>query len=149
MGLTVRDDPKKVVDIAGRAWGEPFNGLAISIRLRTKEDEDELPAVSVAIHNRARDAQRLMTHGWLNFFHVSVVGPDGRLAELTPYGGQLMKPDRLPALSEVVLASGEAMEADIPIGSIFQMPKGRYHVLATCETPGGELITSNEIQVQV
>ena len=149
MGLTVRDDPKKVVDIAGRTWGEPAGGLALSMRLRTKEDEDELPAVSVAIHNRTGETQRLTTRGWLNFFHVSVVSADGVVAGLTPYGGQLMQPERQPAPSEVALTPGEAIEADIPIGSIFEMPKGLYRVYATCEAPGGRLVTSNEVQIQV
>ena len=148
MGLTVRDDPKKVVDIAGRTWGEPVNNLALSVLLTPKQDAEQLATVSVAIHNRAPHEQRLTTRGWLNFFRVSVVSPDGAAAALTPYGRELMKPERQPAPSEVVLASGEAIEADIPIGSIFQMRKGQYRVQATCEAPIGGLIKSNEIQVQ-
>jgi hypothetical protein len=147
MGLSIRDDPKKVVDVAGRAWGEPVNGLALSVLLTPKQDADQLPTVSVAIHNRTAEARRLTTRGWLNFFRVSVLAPDGVAAEVTPYGRELMKPERQPAPSEIVLAPGEAIEADIPIGSIFQMRRGQYNVQATCETPGG-LIASNEIQVK-
>ena len=148
MGLSVRDDPKKVVDIAGRAWGEPVNGLALSVLLTPKQDDAQLATISVAIHNRAPAEQRLITRGWLNFFRVSVTGPDGAAAALTPYGRELMRPERQPAPSEVVLAPGEALEADIPIGSIFQMRKGQYRVRASCDAPTGGLITSNEIQVQ-
>ena len=149
MGLTVRDDPKKVVDIVGRAWGEPVNGFALSVLLKTKEDDDQLPAISVAIHNRSSETQRLTTRGWLSFFRISVVAPDGAVAALTPYGVESMKPERQPAPSEVILGPGEAIEADIPIGSIFRMPKGQFQVQATCETPGSERITSNEILVAV
>lgn len=151
LGLSVRDDPKKVVDVAGRSWGEPVNGLALSVLLTPKQDEDELIAVSVAIHNRSPQTQRLTTRGWLNFFHVSVTGPDGAVIALTPYGRELMKPERQPAASEVTLAPGEAMEADIPIGALFdmrsQLSNGRYRVQATCEANGG-IVASNEIEVE-
>src|ERR1700722_268206 len=124
MGLSVRDDPKKEVDVAGRTWGEPVNGLALSVLLRAKEDPDELPAVSIAILNRGPETKHLTTRGWMNFFSVSVLGPDGAPAPLTSYGAELMKPERQPAVSELVLATGEAVEADIPIGSIYQMRNG-------------------------
>jgi hypothetical protein len=63
MGLSVRDDPKKEVDIAGRTWGEPVAGLALSVALKPQEDPDALPTVSVAIHNRSAQTKRLMTRG--------------------------------------------------------------------------------------
>lgn len=149
MGLSVRDDPKKEVDVAGRIWGESVNGLALSVLLKTKEDPDELPAISTAILNRGPETKRLVTHGWMNFFHVSLVGPDGAAASLTSYGAELMKPERQPALAEVVLAPGDAVEADIPIGSVYRMRRGdQYRVLASCDSPDGERVTSNEIRIQ-
>jgi hypothetical protein len=148
MGLSVRDDPKKEVDIAGRTWGEPVNGLALSVLLKTKEDDAELATVTVAIHNRGAETRRLSTRGWLHFFQMSVVGADGEAAALTPYGRELMKPERQAAPSEVVLDPGEAMEADIPVGSLFQMRKSPFRVQATCEVPGGQAL-SNEIRIDV
>jgi hypothetical protein len=147
MGLTVRDDPKKVVDVAGRAWGEAVHGLALSVLPLERKQDDELASVSVAIHNRSSDVQRLVTRGWLNYFHVSVVNAEGAAAPMTAYGSELMKPERLPAPAEVVLASGEAVEADIPIGLLFEMRRGEFRVWATCEAPGGGVITSNQIEV--
>ena len=32
MGLVLRDDPPKVIDMTGREWGEVVDGLALSIR---------------------------------------------------------------------------------------------------------------------
>jgi hypothetical protein len=149
MGLSVRDDPKKEVDVAGRAWGEPVHGLVLSLLLKTKEDPDELPAVSIAILNRSSETKRLTTRGWLDFFHVSVTASDGDPAPPTSYGAELMKPERQPALTEVVLAPGDAVEADIPIGSVYSMRKGdAYRVQASCEAPGGGRIRSNEIQLK-
>jgi hypothetical protein len=149
MGLSVRDDPKKEVDVTGRTWGEPVHGLSLSLLLKTKEDPDELPAVSIAILNRGSDTKRLMTRGWLNFFHVSVTDRADAAAPPTSYGAELMKPERQPALSEVVLAPGDAVEADIPIGSIYSMQKGdMYRVYTSCEAPGGGVVKSNEIQLK-
>ena len=148
MGLSVKDDPKKVVDIAGRTWGEPVEGLALSVMLRVKEDPDELPAISVAIHNTGTSTQRLTTHGWLHFFQVSLTDSTGAAATLTSYGNQLMKPERMQAASEIVLAAGQATEADIPIGSIYQMRKGQYRVQASCETPSGGRVSSNILNIK-
>lgn len=148
MGLTVRDDPKKVVDVAGRKWGEPVDGLALSVLLSGRRHDDEPASVSVAIHNRGPREQRLLTHGWLNYFRVSVVGSAGVAAPLTAYGSELMKPERLPASAEVVLAPGEAVEADIPIGLLFEMRRGEFRVQASCDAPGGGEIASNEILVK-
>jgi hypothetical protein len=145
MGLSVRDDPKKEVDIAGRAWGAPVDGLALSILHTPNERSDGLATVSVAIHNRGAAPLRLTTRGWLYFFQVSVVG-GGTAAELTPYGRELMKPERQPAPRVVVLAPGEAVEADIPIGSIYRMLTGTYRVRASCEARGGR-VESNEIVI--
>jgi hypothetical protein len=146
MGLTVRDDPKKVVDIAGRLWGEPVDGIALSMQLRPKEDPDELSSVSVAIRNVGATRRTLRTRGWVHFFNVTVRDTSGRDAELTSYGRELMKPENAQAHVEVELEPGDATEADIPIGSIYRM-KGMYRVQAACKTPEGGSAVSNEIEV--
>jgi len=146
MGLSVRDDPKKAVDVAGREWGEPVEGLALSVILKTKEDDAELVAVSAAIHNQSAEARRLTTRGWLNFFQISVVGPGEAAVAMTGYGQQLMKPERQPQPTEIVLGAGEALEADIPVGSMYQVGKGKYRVRASAEVPGGRAV-SNEIGI--
>ena len=148
MGLTVRDDPKKVVDVAGRTWGAAVDGLALSLLLSARKHDDEPQSVSVAIHNRSPHEQRLLTRGWLNYFRVSVVDAQGVSVEMTPYGRESMKPERLPAASEVVLEPGQALEADIPIGLLYEMRSGEFRVQAKCDAPGGGVITSNEIQVK-
>ncbi len=148
MGLSVRDDPKKLVDIAGRQWGEAIDGLALSVILKPKEDEAELATVSAAIHNTNAQTRRVPTRGWLHFYEVSVTGEDNTVAVLSPYGRELMKPERQTALTDVTLAPGEAIEADIPVGLIFQVRKGRYRVRAAAALPGGRAI-SNEITITI
>lgn len=148
MGLSVRDDPKKVVDVAGRTWGEPHRGFVLSVQLLERKHDDEPASVSVAIHNRGPGVQRLVTRGWLSYFRVAVVNAEGVPAPMTAYGRELMKPERLSAPAEVVLAPGEAVEADIPVGLLFEMRRGKFRVQATCEAPGGGVIVSNAIQVK-
>jgi hypothetical protein len=147
MGLTVRDDPKKVVDVAGRTWGEPVDGIALSTQLKPREDPDELPTVSVAIRNAGAARRTLRTRGWLQYFQLSVRDSSGADAAFTPYGNQLMKPENAPPPAEIELEPGEATEADIPIGSIYRM-KGTYRVQASCATPEGGRVVSNEIEVR-
>ena len=148
MGLSVRDDPKHVVDVSGRTWGKPVNGMALSVLEASKVESDDLITVTVAIHNQSADPQTLHTHGWLHFLQVAVIGPDGVQATLTPYGGELMKPERQPALGPVTLGPGEATEADIPIGSIYKMSRGAYNVQASAQLTDGTAV-SNEIRVTV
>lgn len=146
MGLTVRDDPKKVVDVAGRTWGQPVDDIALSMQLKAKEDPEELPAVSVAIRNVGAARRTLRTRGWLEFLKVTVRDSSGTDAELTSYGREITKPEHAPSPKEVELEPGEATEADIPIGSIYRM-KGKYRVQASCTTPEGGRSVSNEIEV--
>ena len=149
MGLSVRDDPRKVVDVAGRSWGEPVRGLALSVIIKPKEDDDELPSVCVAILNRSTEVRLLKTRGWLYFFQVSVVNADGAGVAMTPYGHELFKRERMPPLSDIALDPAEAIEADIPIGAVYVMPNGRYRVQASCELPEDTRIVSNEIEINV
>ncbi|HEY4089523.1 MAG TPA: hypothetical protein VGM43_26535 [Bryobacteraceae bacterium] len=147
MGLTVRDDPKKVVDVAGRTWGQPVDDIALSMQLRAKEDPEELPSVSVAVRNVGETRRTLRTRGWLEFLNVTVRDSSGRDAELTSYGREVTKPEHAKPAAEVELAPGEATEADIPIGSIYRM-KGTYRVQASCATVEGGRSVSNEIEVR-
>ena len=147
MGLTVRDDPKKVVDVAGRTWGQPVDDIALSMQLRAREDPEELPSVSVAVRNVGGTRRTLRTRGWLEFLNVTVRDASGRDAELTSYGREVLKPEHAQAATEVELEPGGALEADIPIGSIYRM-RGTYRVQASCATPEGGRAVSNEIEVR-
>ncbi|MES1261304.1 MAG: hypothetical protein ABUS49_06155, partial [Acidobacteriota bacterium] len=49
MGLSMRDDPPKVVDLTIRAWGETKAGLALSILEIPRDDPQALPRISIVI----------------------------------------------------------------------------------------------------
>jgi hypothetical protein len=151
MGLIVRDDPPKVVDLTAREWGAAVEGLALSIREIPHADPDARAAVSVVLRNVAAAPKSLTVPGWL-FFYRFEIRDNGRSggapAPMTPFGRELLKPARRTERLEVRLAPGDATETQVPIGSIFNMPdKRRNLVRASCEPFEGVVLQSNEITI--
>jgi hypothetical protein len=70
MGLIVRDDSPRVIDMTGREWGEPADGLALSIREGKKDDPGQLPVLSVVMRNAGPERKALTIPGWLFFYSV-------------------------------------------------------------------------------
>jgi hypothetical protein len=147
MGLSVRDDPPKVIELTGRAWGDTVDGLALSVRQAPNDDSSAVPALSVVLRNVGATPRRLTTPGWLFFFRIDMLGPDGAPASLTPFGRELLRPERNTEKTTVALAPGEATETLLPVGSIFAMrAKGRYRVEASCQPPdAASALRSNSV----
>jgi hypothetical protein len=137
MGLVLRDDPPKVIDLTGREWGEPVGGLALSIRELKREEPRQVAGISVVMKNRATDPRTLTIPPWIFFYQV-----EGQ--ELTPYGRQLMNPDHKRQLVEVKLGPGEAIETDLPIAKIYNL---RDKLQVSCQLPEGTVLRSNEITI--
>lgn len=151
MGLSVRDDPKKVIDPATRQWGMPVNSFALSIEpVLLREDRTVMSNLSVVLRNVGDTAQSLAVPGWLFYFHVEMTGPDRSQVPVSPFGGELLKPSRRTERIDLTLAPGALTETQIPVGSIFEMSaKGEYRIEAWCELPGGARLSSNRISVTV
>lgn len=151
MGLSVRDDPKRVIDVAARQWGPVVDGLALSIEsVLLREDRSVMSNLSVVLRNAGDEPKSLVVPGWLFFFHVELTGPEGQPAPMSPFGKELLKPSRRTERIEVTLAPGGITETQIPIGSIFDMrAQGEYRVAAWCELPGGAKLNSNTIVIAV
>jgi hypothetical protein len=142
MGLILRDDRPRVIDITGRQWGESAAGLALSIREATKEDPQHLPVLSVVLRNTGPGRRTLIVPGWLFFYQIEINAP------LTGYGRELLKPERRAEKQDVALGPGDATEADLPIGLLYEMPPpGTYRVRLSCSLPDGPVLRSNEIDV--
>lgn len=139
MGLTMKDDPVRVVDPAARQWGESVDGFALSIEpVFLREDRSVVSNLSVVIRNVSSEAKSLTIPGWLHFFHVDVGAP------LSAFGRELLKPERRKPALDVPLEPGALVEAQIPIGSIFETQRGtRYTARVSCELPGGATLRSN------
>jgi hypothetical protein len=151
MGLSVRDDPKKVIDPETRQWGPTLDGFALSIEsVLLREDRTVMSNLSVVLRNVSDAAQSLVVPGWLFFFHVEMIGPDGSRVPPSPFGGELLKLKRRTERIELTLAPGALTETQIPVGSIFEMAgRGEYRIEAWCELPDGARLHSNRISVTV
>jgi hypothetical protein len=142
MGLILRDDRPRVIDMTGRQWGQTVAGLALSILEATKEDPKQLPVLSVVIRNTGPDRKTLTVPGWLFFYRIETTAPP------TAYGRELLKPERRDEKIDVALGPGDAKEADLPIGLLYEMrAPGTYHVRLSCQLPDGLTLHSNEIDL--
>jgi len=143
MGLVLRDDPPKVIDMTGREWGEVVDGLALSIRELGRDDPGEVAGISVVMKNEGTETRAFPIPPWIFFYKIEGL-------ELTPYGRQLMSPDRKGKDVEVKLGPGAAIETDLPLGTIYNFSGAGNHKLQVfCELPGRAVLRSNELTIQV
>lgn len=146
MGLSVRDDPPRVVDLTGREWGETVEGLALSVAALPSEDRSAQPSVSVVIRNLSAAARELQVPGWLHYYEFDVRLADGTPLPMSPFGRELMK--RQADQQDVTLAPGGVNETQVPVGSIFGLRTGQsYRVKARCRPQPGFTVESNEIRI--
>jgi hypothetical protein len=144
MGLILRDDPPKVIDMKGREFGAAVDGLELSIREFPKEDPREQPVLSVVIRNREREKKIFTVPGWLFFYEVQIDAP------LSGYGDQVLKPERKTERFEITLAANEAKETDVPLGLLYELRAGgEYRARVSARLADGAVLTSNEIVVGV
>jgi hypothetical protein len=143
MGLVIRDDPPKVIDMTGRVWGEPVDGLALSIRELPREEPNRVAGISVVMKNTGAHPKTLSVPPWIFYYEIAGL-------TLTPYGRQLMSADRKAEKSELTLGPGDAIETDLPIGTIFNMrTPGEYPVQVSCLLPDESTLRSNAIGIRV
>ena len=142
MGLVIRDDPPKVVDLTGREWGETIDGLALSIRELAREDSRSVAGISVAMKNETAAARTLSVPAWIYYFEIEGL-------ELTPYGRSVLDPARNAKKADVTIAPGGAVEAELPIGRIYDLrAPGVYSIQASCRLDDGTVLRSNRIEIQ-
>ena len=143
MGLVIRDDPPKVIDMTGREWGEAVDGLALSIRELKREEPRQVAGISVVMKNGGTHPKTLDVPPWIFYYEIEGL-------ELTPYGRQSMNQDRKAKNIEVTLRPGDAIETDLPIATIYKIRAvGVYKVEVSCRLPDGSVLRSNEIVIRV
>lgn len=142
LGLVLRDDPPKVIDMTGRVWGDTIEGLALSIRELPRDDEGRVTGISVVVKNTGTASRAL----------------DGPLAaryeieglERSAYGHQLSASTPRVSPSPVTLGPGGAIETELPIATTYEMRSaGDYKLLLSCRLPDGTALRSNELTVRV
>lgn len=136
MGLTVRDDPPKVIDVANRIWSDPVDGITLS----AAQVDDR---ISVVIRNVGTETATFKVNGWLAFYQVEMD------AELTPFGRELLKPERQTERLTVTLKPGELLDNELPVVSLFALREGSgYYARVSCTLPSGAKLTSNTIRLK-
>jgi len=59
--------------MAGREWGEPADGLGLSIRALPREGPREPAVLSVVIRNEGPEPKHFMVPGWVFFYRVEAL----------------------------------------------------------------------------
>src|SRR5580692_4450580 len=143
MGLVLRDDPPKVIDMTGREWGPVAGGLALSIRELERDDSSQAAGISVVMKNEGTQPRTFNVPPWIFFYQIEGL-------ELTPYGRQLMSPGRQGKNIEVRLGAGDAIETDLPAATFYNLrTPGDYKVNVSCQLPDQTVLRSNEITIRV
>jgi len=143
MGLTLRGDPPRAIDITNREWGPPVDGIVLSIREIPRQDPEELPGVSAVMKNGGEKRIPLSIPGWLYFYNIEIEAPQ------TPYGRSLLKPKHHQEPLHLTLGPGDATETDLPIGTIFELNKRQgYKLRVSCQLPGDIVLHSNELTIR-
>jgi hypothetical protein len=143
MGLVLRDDPPKVIDMTGREWGPGAGGLELSIRELAREAPRQMAGISVVMRNEGTSPRSLTVPPWIFFYKFEGL-------ELTPYGMRLMSPDRKGKNIAVTLAPGEAIETELPVATIYDLSTtGTHKLQVSCQLPDQTILRSNEITVQI
>ncbi|MDP9054911.1 MAG: hypothetical protein M3N93_11515 [Acidobacteriota bacterium] len=143
MGLVLRDDPPRVIDMKGRVWGEPVEGLMLSIRELPRDNEHGVAGISVVMKNESPRAKTLRVRPLVFFYRIEGL-------DLAPYGRQFMSSQAGNETAEVNLPAKGAIETDLPLGAIYNLRSaGTYTVRVSCGLPGGELLRSNDLAIRV
>lgn len=150
LGLTIRDDPPKVIDFAARQWGEAKNGWALSVETTPGKDPGDLPSLSIVIRNVGARPQKLSVpvskndRTWIQFYTVDLREANGTEVPMAPFGKTALDPARRTELFEAELAPGAGNETMIPLGSFFNLRgKSNLQVTAKATVATGVNLISN------
>jgi hypothetical protein len=143
MGLTLRGDPPRKINVEGRVWGEEAGGVVLSIREIANSDPAQLPAISVVMKNVGSATRKLTIPGWMFFYQVETPQP------LTAFGRQLLMPERRRERLEISLGPGDATETDVPVAQLYEMrARGEYQLRVSCTLEDGVVVRSNQIVIR-
>jgi hypothetical protein len=134
-GLMMKDDDPLEVRDPDRQWGAQSGGLMLSAKAKGKR-------LSVVIKNAGPQEIREKIPGWLFFYHLEISGNP----PLTNFGKQALDPRRNDRQTDLVLTPAKAIEAEIPVDSLYDLGETSHRVTASCEVAGTKLV-SNEVNL--
>ncbi len=132
-GLIMKDDEPIEVRDPDRKWGPSQDGLLLSAKAKGQR-------LSVVIKNSGTQEVRANIPGWLFFYHLDI----SPVPPLTNFGKQALDPRRNDRRTDIILTPAKAIEAELPVDSLYDLGPGSYRIQASCEIAGSKLI-SNEV----
>jgi len=141
MGLVLRDDPPKIIDMTDRIWGDAVDGLALSIRELPRDDEGRVTGISVVIRNAGPEPRTL--DGPL----ASRYQVEG--ASLSAYGRKVADSSPPARPAPVTLGPSGANEAELPIATTHEIrSRGDYRLSVSLSVSDRAMLRSNELHVR-
>jgi hypothetical protein len=135
-GLMMKDDEPIEKRDPDRQWGPQVEGLMLSAKARGKR-------LSVVIKNSGSREIREKIPEWLFFYKLDI----SPAPTLTTFGKHALDPSRASRPADLSLTPAKAIEAEIPVDSLYALGSGSYRVKASCEL-GGVRLVSNEVTLQ-
>ena len=131
-----------------RSWGSEQDGFALSIAASSLHPtSDDGLRVEVALRNMSPQPKTIQVGAWLRFFSLSIHRPDGSEAQLTSFGKRQIEAAENAPVRTVVLSPGEIMEADLPVGALYDWRQpGIYRVAGKCQLT---VALSNELEIRI
>ena len=133
LGLAMKDDAPIEERDPDRQWGAASGGLMLSAKARGRR-------LSVVIKNAGPATIRENTPSWLFFYKLDISGNP----PLTTFGKHALDPKRNDRATDLVLNPGQAIEAEIPVDSLYDLSSKSHRVTVTCQL-AGQTLTSNEV----
>jgi hypothetical protein len=135
LGLAMKDDEPIEKRDPNRLWGPQSDGLMLSAKARGKR-------LSVVIKNAGTREIREKVPAWLFFYQLNISGNP----PLTNFGKQALNPVRADRQTDLVLAPRAAIDAEIPVDSLYDLGQTSHRVTVSCEIAGIKL-DSNEVTI--
>ena len=134
-GLAMKDDEPLEKRDPHREWGPPVGGLMLSAKAKGKR-------LSIVVKNAGTGEIRETIPEWVFFYKLEIAGTP----PLTTFGKHALDPNRSARRTDLVLTPAKAIEAEIPVDSLYQLGPATYKVRASCEIAGIKLV-SNEVTI--
>ena len=143
LGLVIRDDPPKVIDLSARAWGAAEGGLSLSVAELPREGSRGVTGISVVMRNEAGEPKRFTAPPLARFYRIEGLEP-------TAYGRQLLHTSQNQPQSEISLSPGGVINTDLPLATTYNVrAAGEYKIQVTCTLADGTVLRSNELTICV
>lgn len=130
-----------------RSWGPEVDGFSISIAANSvKPTPDDPLRIEIALRNTGATPREISVRPWLIFFPIQISDSEGHPASLNKFGQRQMEAAQATGARPLTLPGGETLEADIPIGALYNWRPGTIYTLYGHCLAGRAI--SNELEIR-